>query len=513
MPLRVRLGLFYGSLMALALALFASLVYVTLLNSLATQTDAQLLTRAVQVERILPLDAKRAPGRPIGTPLGLDDIPPGLLGRSSIGGSSAQGLVVQLLDVRGRVLDRTDPAAGTPLAPALAMPRPENGDQYAEVGESARMLVLVRPILEQGQWVGTIQVAASLEPTRATMGSALRLLALGTVLALGLAAVAGWWLTGRALRPLHRITSKAQTIAQTGEIGERLQVVRQSDEIGQLAIAFNAMIARLDDSAQRQRAFLADTSHELRSPLTVLRGNLDLLRRDPDPLARVEYLAEADAEARRMARLVGDLLLLAQSDARHSVQLVPMALDEVVREVYEQALMLAEGPDVVANVPVTVPVLGDADRLKQLLWNLVENALRHTPNHGRVEIDLRIEGAEAIVTVSDTGVGIAAEHLPHIFERFYKVDRARSRGKGGTGLGLAIVRHLAEAHGGRVDVESRLGVGTTFTVRLPRAPGATDPEQPTRGRLTSAGPARTMPERRAAHGKSIRRRITFRADR
>jgi signal transduction histidine kinase len=168
-----------------------------------------------------------------------------------------------------------------------------------------------------------------------------------------------------------------------------------------------------------------------------------------------------------MARLVGDLLLLAQSDARQTVRLVPLALEEVVREVYEQALMLAEGPSVRASCEAHAPVLGDADRLKQLLWNLVENAVRHTPEEGRVDLDLSVTDEEAVVRIADTGVGIAAEHLPRIFERFYKVDRARTRGKSGTGLGLAIARYLAEAHNGRLDLESTPGVGTVATLRLP----------------------------------------------
>ena len=168
-----------------------------------------------------------------------------------------------------------------------------------------------------------------------------------------------------------------------------------------------------------------------------------------------------------MARLVGDLLLLAQSDARQTVKLVPLALEQVVREVYEQALMLTEGPTVQASCAVHAPVLGDADRLTQLLWNLVENAVRHTPADGQVDLELTVADGEAVVRIADTGVGIAAEHLPRIFERFYKVDRARSRGKSGTGLGLAIARHLTEAHNGRLDLQSTLGVGTVATLRLP----------------------------------------------
>jgi len=472
--LRVRLGLLYGILLAVTLGLFSSVLYVTLLSSLRGQLDDGLRLRTEQVARGVSLgpDARLTP----------EDIPPERLGVPALSNPVTSGVVVQVVDDRGRVLATSDPRAHAPIVPLQTLVTPDGPSDVltqAAGADGEGWRVLAHPIVAGDHAVGSIQAASPLAPLRATMRSVVTLLALGTALALSLAATVGWFLSGRALLPLRLITSTARAIAETGEIRERLRMEERSDEVGQLATAFNAMIARLDDAAQRQRAFLADTSHELRSPLTVLRGNLDLLRRDPDPDARLEYVRDADAEVRHMARLVNDLLLLAQSDARQSVHRVPLALDRVVRDVYEQALMLADGPSVLLDVDAEPWVLGDADRLKQLLWNLVENALRHTPNDGRVTISLRVSGAEALVRIADTGVGIPSEHLPHIFERFYKVDPARPRGQGGTGLGLAIVRYLAEAHGGRVDVESEVGVGSAFTVRLPLA--RADPSTPAPG--------------------------------
>jgi two-component system OmpR family sensor kinase len=463
--LRGRLGLLYGSLLAVTLVVFSSLLYATLLANLNRQTDQQLRSRAFQeAERIVERMAASGDEQ-----LSFDDIPPGGLGQRALEGNTASGVVVQVLDDRGRVLANSDRGIRAPLVPELAVPSPAAGEEFADVSvaERGRLRVVVRPIVVGARTVGTIQAGASLETIHATMRDVLWLLALGTLIALTIMTAVGWWLAGRALAPLRSITAAARAIARTGEIRERLRVGSDRDEVGQLATAFNAMIERLDEAAQRQLAFLADTSHELRSPLTVLRGNLDLLRRDPGPAARLEYLKDADTEVRRMARLVGDLLLLAQSDARQTVKLVPLALENVVREVYEQALMLAEGPAVQASCAVHAPVLGDADRLTQLLWNLVENAVRHTPADGRVDLELTVADGEAVVRIADTGVGIAAEHLPRIFERFYKVDRARSRGKSGTGLGLAIAQYLAEAHNGRLDLQSTPGVGTVATVRLP----------------------------------------------
>ncbi len=482
--LRVRFGLLYAVLLAATLLLFSALLYLTLLNTLSDQVDTQLALQARQTERAL----HRVPG----STLRPEDIPPGRLGLPVLEDASASGLLIQVLDDRGRVLASSESDVHAPLAPAYALPPSQ--DEMAEIvaPDGQPLRVLIHPILVQGRPIGSVQVAASLQAMRATMASVLRLLALGAVLALSLAAAVGWWLAGRALRPLQQITSTALGIAQTGQTNTRLEVPCRDDEVGQLARAFNAMIARLDEAAQRQRAFLADTSHELRTPLTVLRGNLDLLRRDPDPLAREEYLRDADAEARRMARLVDDLLLLAQSDARQSVHRTPLALEEVVREVYEQALLLAEGPEVSLELRAHAPVLGDADRLKQLLWNLVDNALRHTPHQGRVTLTLSVEDRWTVIRVADTGVGIPSDDLPHIFERFYKVDRARSRRTGGTGLGLAIVQYLAAAHGGTVAAESTLGQGSTFTVRLPLAPEA-EPSDLPGGQIASASPAGSRP--------------------
>ncbi len=242
------------------------------------------------------------------------------------------------------------------------------------------------------------------------------------------------------------------------------------DELRELATTLNEQLARLERNVRRQRQFLADASHELRGPLMVIRGNLDLLQMDLPPEERKAAAREASEEAERMARLIGDLLFLAEEDAHDRIRFEPTPLHEVVAEVWQRAANLdADGHELVLECNDAAAILGDRYRLTQMLWNLVENALRYTDAGGRVTLCSRNTGPHVQLTVSDTGIGIPAEHIKLLFERFYRVDRARLRNESSTGLGLPIVKQVVEAHGGQVYVQSELGVGSTFTAVLPIA--------------------------------------------
>ena len=210
-------------------------------------------------------------------------------------------------------------------------------------------------------------------------------------------------------------------------------------------------------------------SHELRSPLTAIRGNLDLLRRGAveDASARADALAAIDTESARMQRLVSDLLLLAQADAGFKIRKQTVELDTILLDVYRQARAMAGGVNIVLGKEDQAQVLGDADRLKQLLMNLVDNAIKYTPTGGAVTFSLDRDANWVRIAVQDTGAGIPSQDLPKIFDRFYRVDKARTREKGGTGLGLAIAKTIVDAHDGRIEVQSELGKGSTFTVWLP----------------------------------------------
>ena len=277
-------------------------------------------------------------------------------------------------------------------------------------------------------------------------------------------------LTNRALAPIGRLTRVAAGVAATGQYHERVPLPRYADEIQQLALTINTLIATVEATLDQQRQLLADTSHELRSPLTVVLANLNLLRRDLDPDERELSITEATDEARRMRRLVNELLMLAASDRTRAISLAPVRLDLLVAESVASVVRQTSTHTVLAQVYAPVVVMGDEERLTQLMRNLLDNATRHTQPGTSVDVRLETTSAEVHVSVADTGAGISAEHLPHIWDRFYRVDKARSRAGGGTGLGLAIVKFIAEAHSGSVSVVSNPEQGTTFTVMLPLSP-------------------------------------------
>jgi two-component system, OmpR family, sensor kinase len=255
------------------------------------------------------------------------------------------------------------------------------------------------------------------------------------------------------------------------DLGQRVPAGPTDDELSQLSATINEMLERLQELFSSQRRFVADVSHELRTPLTAMRGNLELLRRGAarDPAALDESLAAMEREANRLVRLVGDLLLLAQAEAGLDIRHEPVALDELVLEVVRELHPLADGVALAPEIAEQVEALGDRDRLKQALLNVVVNALQHTPAGGYVRVALdRVDG-HAELRVSDTGEGIVDEDLPRVFDRFYRADKARSRSTGGAGLGLAIVKWIAEAHGGSVKATSAPGHGSTFVLELPLA--------------------------------------------
>lgn len=273
-------------------------------------------------------------------------------------------------------------------------------------------------------------------------------------------------LTPSSFKPLEDMAEVARQITHADDLSRRVPYTERADEVGILARAFNQLLERLESLFQTQQRLLADVSHELRTPLTTIRGNADLMRRMGE--ADEESLKIIQEEADRMTRLVGDLLLLARADAGSlPLERKRIELDTLFFEVYRQVSLMDRATDVRLAEIDQVQLIGDADRLKQLLWNLVGNALKYTPAGGQVSMSLSKKDGWAVLEVADTGIGIPARDLPYIFDRFYRVDRARSRHQGGSGLGLSIAHWIAQAHGGRIDVTSEVGAGTTFTVWLP----------------------------------------------
>ncbi|HLY25780.1 MAG TPA: ATP-binding protein [Aggregatilineales bacterium] len=328
-------------------------------------------------------------------------------------------------------------------------------------------LVMTQPLKSDhnGAIVGTVQILSSLTTIDTATERLFRIMLGVGLVALLMSFMVGSVIAGQALQPIDTISQAAKEITASGDLSKRVPYHGPPDELGQLTATFNATLGRLERLFLTQRRFVADVSHELRTPLTTVQGNLDLIKRwgnDPTSLEAI------DGEVKRMSRLVGDLLLLAQADSgRLPLVEASVELSAVAFDVFRQAQVLATEVELRLGSIEAVHVLGDEDRLRQLLLNLVTNAIKYTPAGGHVIISVTQNEGFAFIRVSDTGIGIPEEDLAHIFDRFYRVDKARSREMGGTGLGLSIASWITEAHKGRIWAESEVGKGSVFTVRLP----------------------------------------------
>ncbi|GAB4453905.1 MAG: hypothetical protein OHK0029_07630 [Armatimonadaceae bacterium] len=334
-----------------------------------------------------------------------------------------------------------------------------------------RVRVFSRPLRREGEVIGAVQVAAPLaEIERAVQGIQRTMLLLLPV-ALLIAGAGGGLLTERALRPVRDLTAAAQGIRATN-LAARLPV-SGGDEFARLSGVLNGMLQRLEEAFHRERRFAADASHELKTPLAIIKANTSLQLDDDDlPADYRKTLSTIDRATDRANRIVQDLLLLArEGSGALGLRREPIPVEALFREVQE-AVGSTAGRVVWQPVP-GLTVSGDRHHLIRLLTNLLENALRHTPEEGDVFVSAKATGDSTVVLeVRDTGSGIPAEHLPHVLEPFYRIDAARTRDNGGSGLGLAICQSIARAHGGSLEITSEEGKGTTVTVRLPR----TEPE-------------------------------------
>lgn len=317
-----------------------------------------------------------------------------------------------------------------------------------------------------------LQVAADTDPGLGPLEQLRIMLFTLSPLALLAVAVGGWLIAGRALAPVTRMAREMRQI-RADNLRRRLPVPKSRDELAELAESFNAMLERLEDSFRRIRQFSGDASHELRTPLTILKGETEVALRWAKTVEEFrDVVASNLEEIQRMERIIDNLLLLSKSDSGElPLEKRPVSLSDLVQAIYLQMRPQAEerGLELYFDFDVDREVIiqGDELRLRQMLLNLVTNAIKYTPQGGRVEIYLSVQQEYAVLTVSDTGIGIASEHLPHIFDRFYRTDQARNREEGGAGLGLAIVKWVVEAHEGRIEVDSTPGEGTRFAVYLP----------------------------------------------
>lgn len=461
MTLRVRLTVWYTLVLTGVLILFGTVVYLLLSRSLTIQIQDTLQQTADEILRASRRDVR-------GIVLPALDL--------------TANVYVQVWDSQEQLLEESTNLTSMQTALDAASLHVELPTYTSVFISSAHLLVLTVPVIAppSSEIVGYLQLGSSLETVDQARRILLFVLGGGGLVAVVVAALVGMTTAQTALRPLGQVTETALQITRADDLSRRIPLTSpRTGEVGQLILAFNDTLERLENLFETQRRFLADVSHELRTPLTAIRGNVDLIRRMGEPDA--ESLEAITSEVDRMTRMVQDLLLLAQAESGK----LPMAreiveLDTLLLEVYKQGKVLAQDRlEVRLGREDQARVVGDRDRLKQMLLNLVGNAIAYTPSGGQVTLGLTCVSDYARVTVSDTGPGIPQEELPHIFERFYRIDKSRRRLEGGgAGLGLSIAYWIARSHQGRIEVASEVGKGTTFSVWLPRAEVASLPAKP-----------------------------------
>ncbi len=452
MSLRLRLTILYSAITGGILLVFGVLLYSLVNILLVAQVDSTL---SQTTNDLL-----------IGWRVG----PAGELSQETLPKLNLTSFVYyQIWDKNGRLIS-SSPGLGQ-----ISQPLDQVGYQLKRsifrdsLVQSVHLRVLSVPLEAGGRPIGTLQVAASMTMVDTTRQSLVQTILVIAVAAIIFAALLSWFLNARVLSPLVDITETALRISGADDLSQRIpQRGTENDEMGRLVTAFNETLGRLEQLFSSQQRFLADVSHELRTPLTVIKGNVDLMRRMNK--MDVESLDNIEDEADRLTRLVGDLLLEAQAESgKLPLHFAPVELDTLLLEVFKEMRILAR-----ERVQLKLPdidqiiINGDRDRLKQVLINLIANAIKYTPQGGEVFLSLGKVGDNARLIVRDTGQGIPAEDLPHIFERFYRAEKSRSRSKvGGFGLGLSIAYWIVNRHGGQIEVDSAEGKGTIFCIYLP----------------------------------------------
>jgi signal transduction histidine kinase len=451
MSLRLRLTLLYSTYIGGILLIFGTAVYLLVNVLLLKQVDDMLAEVGREMFRSITVNANEEL---------LMNSPPQL--------DMTSNANFQIWRSDGKLLTAS-PAIGLPDQPldptGLKSSTPIYEDSY--IGQ-VHLRVLSIPLMYRGRNVGTLQVATSLAVVDTTRTRMLSIMAIIAGIAVGLAMFGSWIVLGRALAPLEAIAETVDQINRADDLSRRIPYQGEmQDDVGDLVISINQTLERLETLFTSQQRFLADVSHELRTPLTVIKGNVDLMRRIKE--ADEDLLNSIDQEAGRLTRLVSGLLMLAQAESgKLPLNFTNVELDLLLTEVFTEVRVLAGSKvHVHLNDIDQAIVRGDRDRLKQVILNLVANAIQYTPQGGDVFLSLSRLGDQARLIVRDTGPGIPAEDLPYIFERFYRAEKSRTRSKvSGFGLGLSITKWIVEQHGGQIKVESKEGQGTTFVIWL-----------------------------------------------
>ncbi len=490
--LRVQLTLWYTVVSASLVLLFCIIFYTALQQILASSFDTTLQMRAQHVaegvilrhnglsvtnivNELPELDATAAY---MDSSPNDDGAQQSQQQNNSLKGYSSSRVMARVLNVQGQVVYST-PLFKTLTLPASSITQPLKGTPwYGTMNDSHNQMIRIYSTMlldkhaNQHTIVGIVQVGQPLSSLHATLHRILVGLLIVTPFVLILSAFGSYWLSQRAFRSIHRLAHTAREIG-ANDLHQRVPVPQAQDEVHDLSIIFNQMVGRLEHSFNQQHRFVADASHELRTPVAVIRNMTDVALQQPASAEDyASVLREVNAESERLGGLINDLLVLARADEDQiSLDCEPVRLDLLTADVVASLEPLALERHITLNTHTLEPatVLGDAARLIQIIMSLVDNALTYTNAGGSVTLSVETSASYVHVTVSDTGIGIAQQDIEHIFERFYRADPARSKAAGGSGLGLSIVDWAVRAHNGSTSVKSQVGQGSTFIVLLPLA--------------------------------------------
>lgn len=460
--IRLSLTLWYSLTLAVILVLFSSFLYLTIRTQLYSELDHELLAIAEAVA-----SPTMEPFRAVPSSV-MDQVLEDFIG------PKISGKFVQLSDKQGKAVAHSKLLRQFPLDMKRSVLRAaEHGEttyQTVKPPNSLPLRIVAVPVLSSAGLNEIVQVGAPLTEAMATLDKMLLMFAISIPVAILLLSSGGWFLAGRALKPVDLLTRSAQQISAEN-LSFRLQVVNPNDEIGRLAKTFNGTLDRLEQAFRRMRQFSIDVSHELRTPLTILRGETEWgLRSDRDSEKLKEILSSNLEEIDRMSEIIGYLLDLSRvEDGELVLNREDVELNQLINDIVFQNMPRATEKAIALNFTGSAAVIvkGDHYRLRQIFANLLDNALKFTPTGGTITLHLERDRDLAKLSVTDSGPGIPAEDAPYIFDRFYRVDKARNRRDGGIGLGLSLVNSLALIHGGRIELKTELGKGSTFTVFLP----------------------------------------------
>jgi heavy metal sensor kinase len=463
--IKFKMTLWYVGILGIILSCFSLFLYFNLADSLYKGVDYKIRTMAEIVASSVR--------SPFGAATSMADLDQLMAERFGI---RPLGRFIQILDESGRIGDKSTNLRDVQIPISVkTMKAASKGIitfETIQVMGKFPLRVVTMPIMENEKMAGIVQVGSSLEGVEEALHELLLILLIAVPGALLIASAGGLFLANKALRPVDAITQIARRIG-SGDLSQRIRIKRVNDELGRLASTFNEMIAKLEKSFRQVKRFTADASHELKTPLTILRGEVEVGLKKKRGLKEYQrILASNLEEINRMSHIVEDLLTLSRADMGElTMEREEIELSALAREVWQDLQLLAKKKRIQLKFMDNgvTRVEGDPLFLRQLILNLTENGLKYTPPGGEVTMRVKGDREQGMVRllVTDTGEGIPQKDLKRIFDRFYRVDRARSRETGGTGLGLSICQWIAQAHDGRIAVESTVGKGSTFTVTLP----------------------------------------------